>query len=86
MRPTLFHLVTVVSFFSTAFSQTLVMTAYANDFVDPDYILSKNFGDNTWRSRDSIQTWAKTLASRGPWSEPLEFSCYFFPFDVDKNL
>jgi hypothetical protein len=70
MPPTLLHLVTIVSVFSTAFSQT-TLTAYANDFVDPDYILSKNFGDNTWRSRDSIQTWAKTLASRGPWSEPL---------------
>jgi len=69
MPPTLLHLVTVVSCFSTAFSQTL--TAYANDFVDPDYILSKNFGDYTWRSRDSIQTWAKTLASKGPWSETL---------------
>lgn len=70
MPPTLLHLVTVVSIFSTAFSQT-TLTAYANDFIDPDYILSKNFGDNTWRARDSIQTWAKTLASQGPWSEPL---------------
>jgi len=69
MGPTLLHFFLIVSMFSAAFSQNL--TAYANDFVDPDYILSNNFGNNTKPSRDTIQTWAMTLASRGPWSEPL---------------
>jgi hypothetical protein len=81
MAHRLLRLFTIASIFSTAFS--LKPNAYANDFVDPGYILSNSFGDDTRPSRDSIQTWAKTLASRGPWSEPLAPGL-FCSFSVDK--
>ncbi|KAF8152909.1 chondroitin AC/alginate lyase [Crassisporium funariophilum] len=64
MRPTLFQSFAILSLFSTVSSQT----AYANDFVDPDYILSKKFGDHTFQARQSILVWADSLAAKGPWS------------------
>jgi hypothetical protein len=43
--------------------------AYANDFINPDDILTKTFGDHTARARESVVEWAKALADKGPWSE-----------------
>ncbi|KAF6758849.1 alginate lyase-domain-containing protein [Ephemerocybe angulata] len=43
-------------------------TAYANDFVDPDYIVAGNFPTNTGGAQATINGWAKTLAAKGPWS------------------
>ncbi|KAJ7591609.1 hypothetical protein C8J56DRAFT_754894, partial [Mycena floridula] len=42
-------------------------TAYANDFVDPDFILSRNFALSTAGAQDTIIGWADQLASQGPW-------------------
>jgi hypothetical protein len=44
-------------------------TSYANDFVDPDYILAKNFNSSTKAAQNTVVQWADELASQGPWSE-----------------
>uniref|UniRef100_A0A8H7XTG2 Alginate lyase domain-containing protein n=1 Tax=Psilocybe cubensis TaxID=181762 RepID=A0A8H7XTG2_PSICU len=64
MRLTILHLITFFSFFTSSFAQT----AYANDFVDPDYILAKTYGNHTYLARTTAVSWAKTLAAKGPWS------------------
>ncbi|KAF9473986.1 chondroitin AC/alginate lyase [Pholiota conissans] len=67
MRFTLIQCTTLVSVISTAVAQ-VSFTAYANDFVDPDYILAKNFGANTQAAQASIMAWAGSTAVGGPWS------------------
>ncbi|XP_006455104.1 hypothetical protein AGABI2DRAFT_226405 [Agaricus bisporus var. bisporus H97] len=44
------------------------VTSYANDFADPDYIVSGNFGKNTQAAQNTIVEWAKDSAVGGPWS------------------
>lgn len=43
-------------------------TSYANDFVDPQYILSKAFPWDTIEAQQTIIAWANESASYGPWS------------------
>ncbi|TFK32391.1 alginate lyase-domain-containing protein [Crucibulum laeve] len=43
-------------------------TSYANDFVNPDYVVARDFGNNTRAAQLTIVKWAKVLAQRGPWS------------------
>ena len=66
MRLTLFHIAT----FSSIISAAIAQTAYANDFVDPDYILSKKFGASTYQAQVTAVQWARTLAAKGPWCKP----------------
>ncbi|KAJ3518100.1 hypothetical protein NMY22_g13828 [Coprinellus aureogranulatus] len=56
--------------FSATFlsSQVAGQTSYANDFVDPDYIVAGNFPTNTGLAQATINAWANTLAGRGPYS------------------
>ncbi|KAG6884546.1 hypothetical protein C0993_010215 [Termitomyces sp. T159_Od127] len=42
-------------------------TSYANDFVDPNYIVKGVFGNNTLASQQTILQWAKDSAIGGPW-------------------
>lgn len=44
-------------------------TSYANDFVDPGYIISGNFPPTTGGAQETITQWALDFASQGPWSE-----------------
>lgn len=44
------------------------LTSYANDFVDPDFILAGKFGNNTLAAQDTIRSWAVELAGQGPWT------------------
>ncbi|KAI0772940.1 chondroitin AC/alginate lyase [Trametes elegans] len=44
------------------------LTSYANDFVDPASVLSKNFSNVTVEAQATIIQWAKDLASQGPWT------------------
>jgi len=41
---------------------------YDNDFLDPSYILAKNWNASTAASQQSIIQWADFLAAQGPWS------------------
>ena len=44
------------------------LTNYANDFVDPDYIVGKKFPANTAIAQRTIVRWADQYAAFGPWS------------------
>ena len=66
MRLTLYHIAT----FSSIISATNARTAYANDFINPDYIVAKNFGASTYRAQVTAVKWANTLAAKGPWCKP----------------
>jgi len=44
------------------------LTSYANDFVDPDYIVGKQFPANTVIAQKIIVQWADQYAALGPWS------------------
>lgn len=46
----------------------LGFTDYANDFVDPTYVLSKDFNTSTAAAQSTIVAWADGLAADGPWS------------------
>ena len=65
-RITLLH-TCIVFFFST--TNAGVPKAYANDFIDPNDILAKTYGDHTYRARETIVEWANALAAKGPWSK-----------------
>ncbi|KAI0342368.1 chondroitin AC/alginate lyase [Trametopsis cervina] len=41
---------------------------YANDFVNPNYVVSKNFSATTIPAQYTIQQWANASADGGPWS------------------
>lgn len=47
----------------------LCYTSYANDFVNPNYVLAKSFNTSTAAAQQSVVEWADFLASQGPWSE-----------------
>lgn len=42
---------------------------YANVFIDPAYVLAKNFSANTATAQNSIINTAIELAEQGPWSK-----------------
>ena len=42
---------------------------YDNDFLDPSYILAKNFSPSTAAAQQSVVEWADFLAAQGPWCE-----------------
>ena len=63
----LLHACTYMFFFSII--NTASSLAYANDFIDPDDILTKTLGDHTAPAQESVVEWVKTLAPEGPWSE-----------------
>ena len=47
----------------------LSFTSYANDFIDPNTILSKDFSNVTAEAQETIMLWADQLAAKGPWCE-----------------
>ena len=67
MRLTLLHACTYTFFLSTINAASPI--AYANDFINPDDILTKTLGDHTALAQQSVVEWAKALAAKGPWSE-----------------
>ncbi|PPQ65138.1 hypothetical protein CVT24_003228 [Panaeolus cyanescens] len=57
----------LATFFTLALRVT-AQTAYANDFVDPDFILQKKYGPNTAQAQNTVIAWANSLARDGPWT------------------
>ena len=47
----------------------LSFTSYANDFIDPNIILSRDFSNVTAEAQETIMLWADQLAAKGPWCE-----------------
>jgi hypothetical protein len=41
---------------------------YSNDFVSPDWFLSRNFPQSTLGAQQTIVRWAEQLNAQGPWS------------------
>jgi hypothetical protein len=41
--------------------------SYYNDFIEPSYILDKNWSKTTVVAQQSIIQWADWLAAQGPW-------------------
>ncbi|KDQ49492.1 hypothetical protein JAAARDRAFT_165561 [Jaapia argillacea MUCL 33604] len=60
----------IFSAYSSVLAQGSVpaVTSYANDFVDPAYILEKSFPSSTHLANETIIQWAGELAAAGPWS------------------
>ena len=48
---------------------------YANDFIDPNYVLSKNFSAITIPAQQTILAWAEQSTEGGPWSEHAQPPC-----------
>ncbi len=48
-------------------ARAITVTSYANDFVDPKYVLAKDFTNFTIEAQDTIVAWAEELAAQGPW-------------------
>lgn len=56
------------------YHQALGLTSYANDFIEPDYILEKKFpAARSAGARATIKQWADELAAEGPWCMRLLF-------------
>ncbi|KAL0571298.1 hypothetical protein V5O48_010662 [Marasmius crinis-equi] len=52
----------------TLFRHTQAETSYISDFVDPDFILGKQFAFHTYQAEVTIIKWARQFSLRGPWS------------------
>jgi hypothetical protein len=48
-------------------------TSYDNDFIEPNYILEKNWNATTVVAQESIVQWADWLAAQSPWCESIRF-------------
>ena len=42
---------------------------YDNDFLDPAYVLGKDFNSSTAAAQQTIVQWADFLAAQGPWGK-----------------
>lgn len=45
--------------------------SYYNDFIEPSYILGRNWSTTTVVAQQSIIQWADWLAAKGPWCMPI---------------
>ncbi|PFH51147.1 hypothetical protein AMATHDRAFT_143319 [Amanita thiersii Skay4041] len=43
-------------------------TSYANDFIDPEFVLARQYVNNTMGAQATIKDWADELAAQGSWS------------------
>lgn len=50
------------------YSAAASYASYANVFVNPDFIVARQFANNTLAARQTIVSWAQELAAQGPWS------------------
>ena len=46
---------------------------YDNDFIEPSYILGKDWNGTTVVAQESIVQWADWLAAQGPWCQCIRF-------------
>jgi hypothetical protein len=55
-------------------------SSYDNDFIEPSYILGKDWNPTTVVAQESIVQWADWLAAQGPWCASI---CFPFLFEVN---
>lgn len=60
--------ISILSVVPAALCDSPGFSAYANDFVNPNTVLAKNFNTSTAASQQSVVAWADFLAAQGPWS------------------
>ncbi|PIL29173.1 hypothetical protein GSI_09222 [Ganoderma sinense ZZ0214-1] len=65
MSPSMSLLRTALSLLALS-ARVLSTTSYANEFVDPDLILAKNFRNTTVEAQKTILQWADELAAKAP--------------------
>ncbi|EEB95814.1 hypothetical protein MPER_05159, partial [Moniliophthora perniciosa FA553] len=53
--------------FITFLQRTNAAASYISDFVDPDFILSREFAIHTYPAEVSIVKWARQFSLKGPW-------------------
>ena len=58
----------LLSTFLSQFTTVLAVTGYANAFVDPELIISKNLNASTTLAQRTMQQWASSLTDGAPWS------------------
>ena len=51
---------------------------YDNDFIEPSYVLGKNWNATTIVAQESIVQWADWLASQAPWCPFIRFHFFWF--------
>jgi hypothetical protein len=51
---------------------------YDNDFIEPSYVLGKNWNATTVVAQESIVQWADWLAAQAPWCASIRFHFSFF--------
>ncbi|KAF4602991.1 hypothetical protein EYR38_003395 [Pleurotus pulmonarius] len=64
---TFFRVLAIFNLFASLAS-VHAATSYANDFVDPDYVLAKDYGSSGSPAKLTIAGWARELAAKGPWT------------------
>ena len=73
----LFLLVSIPTFvLAQTRNNSYIAGLYSNDFVDPDWFLSRNFSQSTLGAQQTIVRWADQLNTQGPWSELLLMSMF----------
>lgn len=63
-------MVRLVTLALATFASSVFANSYAdfdNDFIDPSFILAKNFSPSTAAAQQTIVDWADWLAEQGPW-------------------
>jgi len=58
----------VLAITPSIYAQQFPYKDYDNDFLDPSYILAKDFNSSTAAAQQSVVEWADFLAAQGPWS------------------
>ena len=63
--------------YALAVDLNIGFTSYDNDFIEPSYILGKNWNPTTVVAQESIVQWADWLTAQGPWC-----TCMRSPFSL----
>ena len=75
----------LLSTFLSQFTTVLAVTGYANAFVDPELIISKNLNASTTLAQRTMQQWASSLTDGAPWSMYFDH-IYIAPFSSCLTL
>ena len=61
-------------------------TDFDNDFVDPNYILAKDFSSSTCAAQTTVIQYADFLAAQGPWCKRPKRYFYYSIFANNHNF
>lgn len=72
MSDTLYFILLAVIFITSA-QDSPPFFDYDTFFVDPNYIVNREYPNTTWEAQKSIARWAEDLVQYGPWSAYIIF-------------